>query len=74
MRRVLEAIQDPWVRWDWVADHADDIQARLLEHVELTLTTVGLGTLGFYDDYLKAFCQMRRPTNAWQPASTATRF
>lgn len=42
---MLVGIEDPWVRWDWVADHTDDIQARLLEHIELTLTTVALGVL-----------------------------
>jgi osmoprotectant transport system permease protein len=40
---VFLAVEDPWVRWDWVSDHTDDIQARLFEHVELTLTTVALG-------------------------------
>lgn len=42
---MLGAIADPWVRWDWVADHADEIRARLFEHVELTVLTVALGVL-----------------------------
>jgi osmoprotectant transport system permease protein len=32
---VTAAAEDPWVRWDWVVDHRDDIQQRLVEHVEL---------------------------------------
>ncbi|MGH9224455.1 MAG: ABC transporter permease [Acidimicrobiales bacterium] len=36
---------DPWVRWDWVGDHVDDISAATRQHVELTLIAVGLGLL-----------------------------
>ena len=34
-RPVTTAAEDPWVRWDWVSDHRDDIVQRLGEHVEL---------------------------------------
>ena len=34
---------DPWVRWDWVTDHLDDIGAATRQHVELTLIAVALG-------------------------------
>jgi osmoprotectant transport system permease protein len=34
-RPVTTAVEDPWVRWDWVADHRDDITQRLGEHLEL---------------------------------------
>ncbi|MGI8983440.1 MAG: ABC transporter permease [Acidimicrobiales bacterium] len=34
---------DPWVRWDWVADHGDDIVAAARQHVELTLIAVAVG-------------------------------
>ena len=34
-RLVTTAAEDPWVRWDWVSDHRDDIVQRLGEHVEL---------------------------------------
>ncbi len=37
------AVADPWVRWDWVARHGDDIAAAAREHVELTLAAVGWG-------------------------------
>jgi osmoprotectant transport system permease protein len=33
------------VRWSWVGDHADDIRAALLQHVELTGVPVLLGSL-----------------------------
>ncbi len=34
---------DPWVRWDWVSNHGDDIAAATRQHVELTLIAVLLG-------------------------------
>lgn len=34
---------DPWVRWDWVTDHVDDILAATRQHVELTVIAVGIG-------------------------------
>src|SRR4051812_39995321 len=37
------ALQDPWVRWDWVREHGDLIRERLQQHIELTLWTVGIG-------------------------------
>lgn len=36
---------EPLVRWDWVASHADDIGARLVEHVELTAIAVSVGVV-----------------------------
>lgn len=36
-------VVDPWVRWDWVAEHADVILAALVQHVELTVIAVGVG-------------------------------
>ncbi|MDQ4068192.1 MAG: ABC transporter permease [Actinomycetota bacterium] len=36
---------DPWVRWDWVRDHGDDIAAATRQHVELTLLAVAIGLL-----------------------------
>jgi osmoprotectant transport system permease protein len=35
----------PWVEWDWVADHRELILDRLREHVELTAMAVGIGVL-----------------------------
>lgn len=39
----LASAGEPWVRWDWVADHGDDIAAAARQHVELTAIAVGLG-------------------------------
>jgi osmoprotectant transport system permease protein len=33
----------PLIRWDWIWDHRDDVLDRLLEHLELTVLSVGLG-------------------------------
>jgi osmoprotectant transport system permease protein len=35
----------PFIRWDWVADHTDDIWVRLTNHLVLTLIAVGVGLL-----------------------------
>ncbi len=37
------AVDDPWVRWDWVRLHGDDIVAAVRQHVELTAIAVLLG-------------------------------
>lgn len=34
---------EPFVRWDWVGRHLDDIWARTVEHLLLTAIAVGLG-------------------------------
>ncbi|HEX2024343.1 MAG TPA: ABC transporter permease [Acidimicrobiales bacterium] len=39
----LAAAGDPWVRWDWVSRHTDDIAAATRQHVELTVIAVVLG-------------------------------
>jgi osmoprotectant transport system permease protein len=36
---------DPWLRWDWVAGHLDDLAFRLGEHVLFTSVAVGVGLL-----------------------------
>jgi osmoprotectant transport system permease protein len=38
-------VADPWVRWDWVRDHGDDILAATRQHVELSLLAVAIGLL-----------------------------
>ncbi len=40
---LLGAVRDPWVRWDWVSGHVDDIAAATRQHVELTVIAVGIG-------------------------------
>lgn len=42
---VGAAASDPWVRWDWVTSHGDDIWAATRQHMELTLIAVGIGLL-----------------------------
>jgi osmoprotectant transport system permease protein len=39
----LASAGEPWVRWDWVSSHGDDIAAAARQHVELTAVAVGLG-------------------------------
>lgn len=34
---------DPWVRWDWVSSHLDDIAAATRQHVVLTAIAVAIG-------------------------------
>ena len=36
---------DPWLRWDWVRDHGDDIVAATRQHIELTLLALAIGLL-----------------------------
>jgi osmoprotectant transport system permease protein len=40
MASVLAA---PFIRWDWIADHTDDIVARLVQHLQLTAIPLVLG-------------------------------
>ena len=42
MQRVVAAA-DPWIRWDWVESHTDDIAAATRDHVELTAIAVSAG-------------------------------
>src|SRR5437773_1589574 len=39
------AAADPWVRWDWVSRHRDDILHATRQHLELTALAVGIGLL-----------------------------
>lgn len=34
---------EPLVRWDWVADHGDDIREATVEHLQLTGSSVAIG-------------------------------
>jgi osmoprotectant transport system permease protein len=42
---VLAQTNEPWVRWDWVSNHTDDILKALREHIVLTAIAVGVGLL-----------------------------
>ena len=37
------AVTDPWVRWDWVSTHLDEIGAATREHVVFTLVAIAIG-------------------------------
>ncbi|MGH9248123.1 MAG: ABC transporter permease [Acidimicrobiales bacterium] len=34
---------EPFIRWDWVRDHTDDIRSNFWEHVQLTVLAVAIG-------------------------------
>jgi osmoprotectant transport system permease protein len=42
---VVGAVNDPWIRWDWVVRHLDVIWAALVQHIVLTVIAVGVGFL-----------------------------
>jgi len=37
------AAADPWIRWDWISRHGDDIAAAVREHVYLTAVAMAAG-------------------------------
>lgn len=41
--RGLLAVEEPWVRWDWVTSHGPLIRERVGEHLELTVITLAIG-------------------------------
>lgn len=45
VRPVAAVQEDPWIRWDWVSSHTDDIRERLVEHTELTAVALAIGLL-----------------------------
>jgi osmoprotectant transport system permease protein len=42
---LAEDIGSKWLYWPWVQDHTDEIRARLVEHIELTVLAVLLGLM-----------------------------
>jgi osmoprotectant transport system permease protein len=40
---VAQSGADPWIRWNWVRDHTDVVQERLVSHLELTGITLLIG-------------------------------
>ncbi|MBA2570864.1 MAG: ABC transporter permease [Chloroflexi bacterium] len=48
---------EPLIRWDWLLDHTDDIAARLVEHVWLTVIAV---VVGFAISFVLALIAVRR--------------
>ena len=45
MPTLLAQTSEPWIRWDWVSNHTDDILKALREHIALTAIAVGVGLL-----------------------------
>ena len=43
MTALLRLATEPLIRWDWIGDHLDEIWARALEHVQLTVLTIVIG-------------------------------
>lgn len=43
MPGVIIAAPDPWLRWDWVERHGDEIAQATRDHLELTAIAVGAG-------------------------------
>ena len=39
------AVNEPWIRWDWIESHTGRIGAALLQHVEFTVIAVGIGLI-----------------------------
>ncbi|MEA2434075.1 MAG: osmoprotectant transport system permease protein [Actinomycetota bacterium] len=42
---LAQTVGEPLVRWDWIADHTDDITEKLIEHLQLTGLAVLIGLL-----------------------------
>ncbi len=40
---IVHLAAEPFVRWDWVGDHRDDIEAALVDHLQLTSVAVAIG-------------------------------
>jgi osmoprotectant transport system permease protein len=40
---VTALAAEPLIRWDWIADHAAEIGAQVIEHIELTVIAVVIG-------------------------------
>ncbi len=40
---IAQVADQPFVRWDWIVDHVDDIWAATWEHIVLTAIAVGVG-------------------------------
>ena len=36
-------MSEPFVRWDWIADHMDQVGTQMVEHVYLTAIAIGIG-------------------------------
>ncbi len=58
---------EPLIRWDWIADHLDEITDRAIEHVWLTLIAV---TIGFVISFALALFIIRRK-GAYGPITAA---
>ena len=42
---LAQTVGEPLIRWDWIADHTDDIMEKLVEHLQLTGIAIAIGLL-----------------------------
>ena len=42
---VVQAAEQPTIKWSWVADNADKIYVQFVEHLQLTLIAVAIGVV-----------------------------
>src|SRR6478736_4153858 len=42
---VFAQTDEPLVRWDWLADHTDELWERTVQHIQLTVVSVVLGLI-----------------------------
>ena len=42
---LAQAAGRPVIKWSWIADHADDIYGRFLQHIQLTVLAIVIGIL-----------------------------
>ncbi len=40
---IVGQVDEPLIRWDWLADHTDELRERTLQHLELTVVSMCLG-------------------------------
>ncbi|MFL5736087.1 MAG: ABC transporter permease [Actinomycetota bacterium] len=45
MTAFLAQLDQPLILWSWIGDHLNDVASRAVQHVELTVISVGLGLL-----------------------------
>ena len=70
MRPGVVAADEPFVRWDWIGDHTDEITEALRQHIQLTVAAV---TIGFVLSLVRQTARRRhtfKPTRGTMPDSS----
>ena len=60
---------EPFIRWDWVGDHTDDIRSNFWEHLQLTVLAVGIGFVIALAMALVAVRWRAAVRPAWRPSA-----